>query len=209
MGKMTLGVIDIGLGNIGSITNMIRYLGFEYSLVTDAEQIHFCDKLILPGVGHFDHAMSLLQERHLVAPLNTFALELSRPILGICLGMQLLFDSSEEGTKPGLGWIAGSVKSLKKKVPMMKIPHMGWNHIEVTRPSQLYRDVVAKRRFYFVHSFYVECASEKHSTASVTYGSNFTVSVEKDSIYGVQFHPERSHKYGLALLNNFASLETV
>ncbi len=201
-------IVDYGMGNLGSIQNMLRKMGFESIISSDSQIILQAQKLILPGVGAFDKAMINLQNLDLIIPLNQKVLKQSTPILGICLGMQLLAENSEEGVLPGLGWIKANVKRFQSNGwPALKIPHMGWNVVVATAKNNLFSKMpYNEMRFYFVHSYYFECQEEGIQIGSTKYGKNFTSAINKKNIWGVQFHPEKSHKFGMQLLKNFALL---
>jgi len=200
-------IIDLGLGNVGSIKNMIHRLG-KYSLITNkAEDVNIATKLILPGIGTFDSAVSKLNNLGLKEELEKKVLQEKVPILCICLGMQLLAKGSEEGNMTGLGWINGYVKKFALN-NVLKIPHMGWNNISIRKDSVLFNcSVEDVKRFYFVHSFHFVCENEEDVLCTSHYGHEFTAAVEKNNIYATQFHPEKSHKYGLDLFNSFITLE--
>lgn len=203
-------IIDYGLGNIKSISNMLKYLNVESCVATSADDIVRAEKLILPGVGSFDAGMRGLHATGYIDAINYKVMEQKTPILGICLGMQLFCKSSTEGEKPGLGWIdARSVKffSDTPNEQKIRVPHMGWNEVKVVRESfltGLYRNPL---KFYFVHSYHLVCEDVSSSIGVANYGYDFTCAVQKGSIYGVQFHPEKSHRYGLALLERFNALK--
>ena len=201
---MELTIIDYGLGNLESIANMLKKLGYKSLISNKKEDILKASKLILPGVGSFDTGMNNLKERGLVEVLQQKVIEDKTPILGICLGMQLLANSSEEGIERGLGWING--KSLKLVHDSLKVPHMGWNSINIEKESSLFEPSEKFRKYYFVHSYHVICKDKKDVLATSDYGSNFTAMVEKNNVYGAQFHPEKSHKYGMEILNQFAKI---
>ncbi len=205
--KMTT-VIDYGMGNVGSIVNMGRKAGGSFTVSADPAVIAQADKLILPGVGSFDHGMTKLRERGLIPVLNQQVLERKVPILGICLGVQLFTRGSEEGVLPGLGWIAGDTIRFKRAVEpsTLKVPHMGWNFIEPARADPLLRDLPPEPRFYFVHSYHLVCDDAADVLAWTQYGHRFASAVQRGNIWGTQFHPEKSHKFGLALLKNFLAL---
>ena len=200
-------IIDYGIGNLASVLNMFRKIGVKDVKVSGKpEEIAAATKLLLPGVGAFDAGMNQLEQSGLVPVLNKKVLEEKTPILGICLGMQLLSKRSEEGVKPGLGWIdAETVKFNLDPALKLKVPHMGWNYITVNRENKLI-DLQSKNRFYFVHSYYVKCFDESQSMATSHFGTDFTCMVNKDNIYGAQFHPEKSLKFGMKVLENFAKL---
>ena len=198
-------IVNYGMGNLGSICNMFRRVGVATAVTGDPETIAKATKLLLPGVGAFDHAMERINEIGLRRVLDEKVLHERVPILGVCLGMQLLTKASEEGDMPGLGWIAASAKKFSTQA-RLKVPHMGWNDVCSTRQSCLTHDLPHAPRFYFVHSYYVCVESEEDSILKATYGITFDAAVQHDNIYGAQFHPEKSHKYGMAILRNFARL---
>lgn len=187
---------------------MLQRIGFSEVVISGkTEDIAAADKLILPGVGHFDYGMAHLRNASFFELLNNKVLVDKIPILGICLGAQLLLSGSEEGITPGLSWIEGfSTKFNAEKLPThLKIPHVGWNEVNPLKNSALLRDLPEDPRYYFVHSFHMTCTNAEHHLLSANYGYPFIAGVEKDNILGVQFHPEKSHKYGLALLKNFVT----
>lgn len=197
-------IIDYGMGNLGSIQNMIKKIGFESEITSVVEKIQNASKIILPGVGAFDKAMFNLKNLNLIEVIRQKTHE-KIPLLGICLGMQLLADGSEEGVLPGLNLIRGKVK--KFVLPLgYKVPHMGWNTVNYNRESLLFSgfESFEEVRFYFVHSYHFVCETGKAVIGSTDYGLSFTSAVQTDNIYGVQFHPEKSHKFGMQLLRNFA-----
>ncbi len=200
-----ISIIDYQMGNPLSIKNMLSYLEIDSLITRDPEVIKKSDRLILPGVGSFDEAMKNLKELKLRDLLDELVLEQKIPILGICLGMQLLTNSSEEGKLPGLGWIEATTKRfyLPKE---FKIPHMGWNYVKENSKSKLTSGLKENSRFYFVHSYYVEANNPKESSLKTTHYQEFDSAIEKDNIYGVQFHPEKSHKFGMRLLSNFSKV---
>ena len=199
-------IVDYGVGNLRSVENMLRKIGAGCTVSGDPEQIRQADKLILPGVGHFAHGMSKLHEAGLVEPLNWFALEARRPVLGICLGAQILGRGSEEAPGiEGLGWIAMHCERFPTR-PELPVPHMGWNSIELTRPCPLFPSVDEETRFYFVHSYRMVCDEPDSVIANSNYGTAFTSVVCNGNVYGTQFHPEKSHRYGLAMLSAFSRL---
>lgn len=203
---MNIAVIDYGMGNIGSICNMLKYIGSPYVVSSDPVEIAACDKIVLPGVGHFDLAMQNLAQRNLVDPLRQLVLEDRKPILGICLGMQLMCRASEEGTGSGLGYIdAQVIKFAPPADTRLKVPHMGWSDAEFTKQTVLSEGLGESARFYFVHSYYVTCNDPADVWATTQYGNRFVSAFVRDNIAGVQFHPEKSHKYGIQLFRNFVS----
>lgn len=201
-------ILDYGSGNLNAIKNIYERLNISNEFADTKEQIEKADHIILPGVGAFDETISTLQEKGFIDVLNKKALEEKTPILGICVGMQMLSDSSEEGILKGLTWIPGKVKKFNKDlIPgKPKIPHLGWNSIEITRYCPLFKNVDPTVGFYFVHSYYYECANEANILCKTEYGKIFHSAVNRDNIYGVQFHPEKSHENGIQLLKNFATL---
>lgn len=198
-------IVDYGAGNIFSIQNMLKKLGTEAIVGSDPAAIENADKLILPGVGAFDTCAGKLMQSGLQESLQQSVIEKKTPVLGICVGMQLMTVGSEEGVLPGLGWIKGQTVKLKQQdLPALyKIPHMGWSEIELNKSSNLFDGLYDEPRFYFVHSYYVQPVNTEDILAYTTYGKRITVSVERGNILGVQFHPEKSHRYGMRLLENF------
>ncbi|HYC49737.1 MAG TPA: imidazole glycerol phosphate synthase subunit HisH [Gemmatimonadaceae bacterium] len=200
----TVAVIDYGMGNIGSICKMLRVVGATPVVTADPDAMSRADKVLLPGVGHFDRAMANLTELGLVEPIRRLALEEAKPILGICLGMQLLCRGSEEGTQPGLGLLDARVRRFEFSGPMrLKVPHMGWTELLLRKASPLMAGLDAASRFYFVHSFFVECADPSDVLAEATYGVPFVAAFELANVRGVQFHPEKSHRFGIQMFRNF------
>lgn len=201
-------IVDYGMGNLGSIRNMIRKTGGDSLISSDVDTIRSASKLILPGVGAFDSGMKNLEERGLLPALNKRVLEDKIFILGICLGMQLFGKRSEEGQLPGLGWVAAETVRFKfdDSNAGLKVPHMGWNTTAVCRAHPLFAGLEAENRFYFVHSYHLVCADPANVAARTHYGYNFTSAVAVENIMGVQFHPEKSHKSGMRLLKNFVEL---
>jgi glutamine amidotransferase len=199
-------IIDYGIGNLASVLNMFKKIGAKDVCVSsDNSIIEKADKLILPGVGSFDAGMNNLEKSELIPVLNKKVLIEKTLILGICLGMQLLTQKSEEGIKPGLGWIDGeTLKFNFNNNNKLKIPHMGWNYVNVKKENTLI-DINEKNRFYFVHSYYVKC-KEEQSIGTTHYGHDFTCMVNKENIFGAQFHPEKSLRFGMKFLENFVKL---
>ena len=198
-------IIDYGMGNLGSIRNMLKYLGVESRIVNKSKEIKESTKIILPGVGAFDQAMKRIQEVGFREILDQKALDEQIPILGICLGMHLLTYGSDEGSLPGLGWVPANTIRFPRNNGL-KVPHMGWNHVIPSTPSILTDMLPEESRFYFVHSYYVRAENERYSILKTSYGIDFDSGIQKENIYGVQFHPEKSHKYGMQLLRNFTEL---
>jgi len=199
-------IVNYGLGNLGSIQNMFKKIGVESMVSSEHDIIQNADKLVLPGVGNFGKGMQELEKSGLKDILNKKVLNEKTPILGICLGMQLMTDESEESELKGLGWIPAKTLKFNFKSIDMKVPHMGWNTVEVSNENKLIEKSSEEIRYYFVHSYYVKVSDEKHSIARTKYGMTFDSAFNKDNIYGVQFHPEKSHKFGMRLLSNFSNL---
>lgn len=201
-----IAVIDYGVGNTGSVINMIKRAGGEAQSSGDPEVLRRASKLLLPGVGHFDHAMKKLHEYALPGVLRERALA-GVPILGICLGMQLLAEGSEEGSEPGLGLIGGRVVRFAfAPGEGQKVPHMGWNTIRVAKLHPLVAGLDDASRFYFVHSYHYRCADPADELLSTQHGYRFTSGVQRDNVMGTQFHPEKSHRFGLQLIRNFVEM---
>jgi glutamine amidotransferase len=198
-----IAVIDYNMGNLGSIQNMLKKLGTASEITCDPGRIAAADKLILPGVGAFDAGMEALEARGILPLLRSRVLEERAPVLGICLGMQLMCSGSAEGRRPGLGWIDATVDRFEP-APALKIPHMGWNLVDVKRASALTDGLAVEPRFYFVHSYHVVCRREEDVLLSCRHGRTFDAGFQVDNVWGVQFHPEKSHKFGMCLLRNFA-----
>lgn len=199
-------MVDYGLGNVGAMANMVRKAGGEVEICGDPARIAAADKLILPGVGHFGRAMETLSKAGLVEALNQAVIGRDAAILGVCLGMQLFSKHSEEGDAAGLGWIdARTVRFDFGADSPLKIPHMGWNGIDPARADPLLENLPEEPRFYFVHSYHVVCRDAADVLTRTTYGAQFVSAVRRDRIWGAQFHPEKSHKHGLALIRNFVN----
>lgn len=196
------------MGNLGSVANMYKRIGIPCTISSDLNVIEKADKLLLPGVGAFDSAMNSINSRGLYSLLNHKVLEKKTPILGICLGMQLLTEYSEEGVQAGLGWIKGGARKFNFAYIQsnLKVPHMGWNSIKINNDSSLISGLSTDSKFYFVHSYYVKCSSAENSICSTVHGIEFDSIIAKENIYGAQFHPEKSHKYGMRLLENFSRI---
>ena len=203
-----IGIVDYRMGNLGSVLNACAKVGAEAKLVSLPEELKSCDRLMLPGVGAFPDAMAHLRENGMDEAIREFAIS-GRPLMGTCLGMQLLFERSDEfGEHKGLGLIPGRVVRFDeaKFDHPLKVPHMGWNVINYKNDKKLFRSKIKKFRFYFAHSFFLECANKNDIAATCTYGHKFTCAIEKDRVLGVQFHPEKSHKFGKEIFSNFVKL---
>jgi imidazole glycerol-phosphate synthase subunit HisH len=202
-------IVDYGVGNLGSIINMLKKAGARAIASSDPDVLEQAEKLILPGVGAFDAGMNKLNEGGLVPLLNHLALEKKVPFLGLCLGLQLMTKRSEEGQTPGLGWLEAETLRFKFEADQahLKVPHMGWNTIEVRRSHPLFAGLDPEARFYFVHSFYVRSHDPDTVLAETDYGGHFHSIFGKGNLMGFQFHPEKSHKYGMRLLKNFAEMQ--
>jgi glutamine amidotransferase len=198
-------IINYGVGNLGSIRNMLSRIGVNSVISSVPDEIIAAEKLILPGVGNFDNGMEQLHKRNLIPLLNLKVIERQTPILGICLGAQLLSKSSEEGNSKGLGWInAKTVAFSKEKMQSnQKVPHMGWSNISDFKQSKLFSNMYEDPRFYFVHSYHLIVDEPKECMVQAEYGYSFAAGIEKGNILGVQFHPEKSHKFGMKILENF------
>lgn len=201
-------VVDSGVSNIASVVNMGRKAQGAFTVSADPAVIAEASKLILPGVGAFGSAMQQLAGRGLIAALNHAALVRRVPVLGLCLGMQLFTRGSEEGGGAGLGWIAADTVRFQfgADQPGLKVPHMGWNRVEVARPDPLLQVLPPDPRFYFVHSYYVRCDDPAAVLLWTTHGVRFAAGIRQDNIWGMQFHPEKSHAFGLALIRQFVAL---
>ena len=198
-----VGIINYGLGNLGSIQNMLKVIGEKSIISSNPEELDKCDRYILPGVGAFDAGMKKLSESGLDVYIKEKANKEKKPILGICLGMQLLGRKSEEGILPGLGLIPFDNIRFRLEDTDLKVPHMGWDIVEFKQDNPLLRGLEGVQRYYFVHSFHAKCDNENNVLMICDYGYEFAASVVKDNIMGVQFHPEKSHDFGMALLRNF------
>lgn len=199
-------IVNYGMGNLGSLLNMLRRIGAPARIEADPEAIRGAEKVLLPGVGAFDAAMRRINELPgLREVLDHKALVERVPVLGVCLGMQLLTRSSEEGELPGLGWIPGATQRFPRQAGL-KVPHMGWNTALPTADDPLTADAGEEPRFYFVHSYYVRPDDPRHTLLCTHYGLDFASGIGSGNIWGVQFHPEKSHRFGMQILKNFAGL---
>lgn len=201
-------IIDYGCGNLGSIKNMLRKIGHDSLISSSLKDISEATKLILPGVGAFDTGINNLRERGLLEILNKKAMDEKIPVLGICLGMQLMTNGSEEGKEKGLAWFDADTLKFPSEMEGVKykIPNIGWNYIKQEKEHFIFQGIFEDPKFYFVHSYYIRCNQSSDILATAEYGVKFTCSFSKDNLIGVQFHPEKSHKYGMHLLSQFAKL---
>ena len=200
-------IIDFGMGNLYSIYKKLKLIGANVVISNDPNVISNSAKIILPGVGHFKKAMDNLKNLGLIEVLNESVLEKNKPILGICLGMQLMTSFSEEGNEHGLGWFDCKVSTFKVKDSMRyKIPHTGWNQIEIKKESRLMKNISENSEFYFIHSFHIKSENAKDILNTTQYEYRFTSALEKNNIFGVQYHPEKSHISGFKILENFTKL---
>lgn len=202
-------VVDYGLGNIRAFTNMYKRMNIATRVATTEADLVDAVRIVLPGVGAFDHAMGLLHASGMRPRLESLVREHAVPVLGVCVGMQILADASEEGSVPGLSWVPGRVRSFASdpRSSSLPLPHMGWNDVapDPTHP-RLFKGLEGDARFYFLHSFFFECVSAADVAATSCYGMDFACAVHSGNVYGVQFHPEKSHHYGVALLKNFSEI---
>ena len=200
-------VVDYGLGNVSAFLAVYRGLNIEAGAARDPDDLKDARKLILPGVGAFDQAMRLLDGSGMRASLDALVQEKKLPVLGVCIGMQMLGLTSEEGRVAGLGWMDARVRKLSAKPGhRLVLPHMGWNDVQPVSSCALFAHVAPGARFYFLHSYYLDCARAGDVAALAYYGQDFPCAVQADNVYGVQFHPEKSHQDGAQLLKNFAEL---
>lgn len=205
--KSKLVIINYGMGNLRSVFNKFKKMNLECMISSDIRDLEKADKLVLPGVGHFKYGMEKLKELNLLETLNKKVREEKIPILGICLGTQLFAKHSEEGDCEGLGWIDAEVLkfNVSDKIKY-KVPHIGWNDVKINNPNRLDQEIVTDDQFYFVHSYHLKSNSQTDVWMTTTYDYEFVSAVHKDNIYGVQFHPEKSHDAGFELLKKFAEL---
>ena len=202
-----IGIIDYGVGNIKAFANIYKNLNIPFKIVKDISEFENITKLILPGVGSFDHAMTSLENSGMKEKLDELVLEKKIPVIGICVGMQMLAKSSEEGTLNGLGWIDGIVKKFdKSKIKNAPLPHMGWNNLKIEKKNKIFDNLEENPRYYFLHSYYFECENKEDVIATATYGEKFDCMINHKNIYGIQCHPEKSHHNGMQLLKNFGEL---
>lgn len=203
-----IAIIDYGLGNVLAFANLYKRINVPATVARTPDQLRVADRLILPGVGAFDHAMERLEASGMRPALEEAVRVRGVPVLGICVGMQILAPSSEEGTRPGLGWIEGGVKRFDPATlhQRTRLPHMGWNDVKPVGAEGLFRGLELDSRFYFLHSYYFLCAHRANVLAETDYGVTFASAVSAGNVYGVQFHPEKSHQFGTQLLKNFSEI---
>ena len=201
-------IIDYGVGNIFAFQNVFKRLNISSRTAKCVEDLKEVDKLILPGVGHFDYAISQLNNSGMRERIDELVLVEKKLVIGICVGMQMMANKSDEGTLDGLGWIDANVKKFNELTIQhhTKLPHMGWNDVKPIESHPLFKGLEQESIFYFLHSYYFNCKDRKNILSTTEYGINFASSVYKENIFGTQFHPEKSHSYGEKLLENFAKL---
>ena len=201
-------IINYGLGNVQAFANLYKRMNVPAKIATSAVDLDGATKLILPGVGAFDHAIELLDASGMRETVDDLVMRRKIPVLGVCVGMQILARSSDEGKLAGLGWIDGRIRRFdESRLPRpARLPHMGWNDVAPNNGTHLFSGLEQDARFYFLHSYYFDCASNDNVLATSEYGMSFNCAVGSNNIYGVQFHPEKSHGYGMRLLKNFAEL---
>ena len=202
-------IVDYGLGNIAAFANVYKRMNEPFVVARTPAEIEAAERIILPGVGAFDHALDLLDASGMRGALEIQVREHRKPVMGICVGMQMLMEGSDEGERAGLGWLPGRVRhfSASPASEGLPLPHMGWNDVEPKSEEPLFTGLGEDARFYFLHSYYVECGRPADIAATAHYGFDFGCSVHHDNVFGVQFHPEKSHHFGAAVLRNFAKLQ--
>ena len=200
-------ILAYNMGNVGSVLNMIKKIGYDAKITNNKEEILNAEKIIIPGVGSYNNGIENLKDLNLIDILNKKIMIDKIPVLGICLGMQLMAEGSEEGALSGLGWIKGKFVRFNNNLSnTLKVPHMGWNFINIKKQSKILYNLPENPRFYFVHSYYALPENNEDILTTTNYGHEFVSSFEKDNIIGVQFHPEKSHKFGMSILKNFIEL---
>jgi imidazole glycerol-phosphate synthase subunit HisH len=201
-------LINYGSGNIHAIANIYKRINIPYIITNNPKELLSANKLILPGVGDFDETMMLLNNLGIKGVLDELVIEKKIPILGVCVGMQILGNNSEEGDLEGFGWIKGNVRKLDETKLTNKphLPHMGWNTVTIKNDSRLFDNVITDNGFYFLHSYYFDCENQEDVLATAHYGEEFASAINHENVYGFQFHPEKSHQNGVELFRNFANL---
>lgn len=199
-----IAIVNYGMGNLRSVEKAFERIKVAIKISEDKKDILNAEKLILPGVGNFEKGIKNLKENGLFDVLNEAVLKRNIPILGICLGMQLMTEFSEEGNVDGFGWIKAKTKKFSFENSVLKIPHMGWNNLSIKNNDTLFRNINVENFFYFVHSYYIICEDEDDILAETEYGNKFVSAFQRENLYGCQFHPEKSHDAGLRILRNFA-----
>jgi imidazole glycerol-phosphate synthase subunit HisH len=201
-------IVDYGLGNVRAFSNLYRRQNIVVRTASSAAELQGSTRIILPGVGAFDHAMELLGASGMRPTLEELVQGRGVPVMGVCVGMQLLAEGSDEGRLPGLGWVPGRVRSFRETSPSaaLPMPHMGWNDVRPLANDGLFGGLGEQSRFYFLHSYYFDCTLPAHRAAHASYGFDFACAVRRDNVHGVQFHPEKSHHWGEQLLKNFAEM---
>ena len=198
-----ISIIDYGLGNISAFARSFELLRVDYDVISERKDLKNSNRLILPGVGSFDWAMKLLKKTEINKMLDELVLEKNIPVLGVCVGMQIMCRSSSEGSEDGLGWFNLDVKKIPES-NSLRLPHMGWGDLILNKNNEIFKDI-NNPKYYFLHSYYVEDTANENTIATVDYGNNLTAAIQKENIFGCQFHPEKSHNWGLQLLQNFSS----
>ncbi len=203
-----IGIVNYGSGNVYAISNIYNRLNIPHIITADFDQLKQASHLILPGVGAFDETMQILNTTGLKSFLDELVLEKRKPIMGICVGMQLLAEGSEEGDLQGFGWIKGYVKKFNPELMKQKpyLPHLGWNTVKIEKETTIFREVDSAKGFYFLHSYYFECARQDDVLATTNYGITYASAVNNQNVYGMQFHPEKSHQNGIEIFRNFSQL---
>ena len=197
-------IVSYGSGNIDAFVNIFKRMNIDVKIAKNSDDLNNSTKIIIPGVGAFDETMDKLNKSGMKDKLHYYAIEKKIPIMGICVGMQIMGDTSEEGSMPGLGWIPGNIQKLPKKCP--RLPHMGWNLISIRKKHKLFLNLDEDARFYFLHSYYFSSLDQSNILSETNYNFDFVSSIHNNNIYGIQFHPEKSHRAGCQLLKNFAEL---
>ncbi len=202
-----IGIIDYGVGNIKAFAHCFKLLNISYKIISSKNDLELVSKILLPGVGSYDFAIESLNKSGMRDTLDELVLEKKIPILGICVGLQMFSNNSEEGKLKGLNWIKSSVKQLQQSTTSSPIPHMGWNTLNLKKENPLTKNLTNSSRLYYLHSYIMECENEEDVIASTNYNQDFASIINKENIYGIQGHPEKSHQTGLTLLKNFAELQ--